>query len=73
MISNWLTDQGYLLGPAVALLLFLLIFAIVLVWIFRPGSTEAYEREAMLPLDDIAPGDASNISKMREDKDGGVA
>ena len=73
MISQWLTDQGYLLGPAVALLLFILVFAAVLVWIFRPGSSETYAQEAMLPLDDMAPPRAANNAKTREDNDGRVA
>lgn len=73
MKSSWLADQGYLLGPAAALLLFMLIFAAVLVWIFRPGSTQVYEQEARLPLDDMAPKDAAHISKTQEDNDGQVA
>ena len=52
MISAWLTDQGFLLGPAVALVLFFSIFMAVLAWIYRPGSREIYEHEARLPLDD---------------------
>ena len=52
MISAWLTDQGLTLGPAVALVLFFGIFVAVLGWIFRPGSTQIYEHEARLPLDE---------------------
>jgi len=61
MIASWLSDQELLLGPTVALLLFLLVFAGVLVWIFRPGSDAAYEHEAMLPFTDEEPsgGDAA--------------
>lgn len=52
MIREWLTDQGLLLGPAVALFLFLGVFVAMLAWIFRPGSRRIYDEQARLPLDD---------------------
>jgi cbb3-type cytochrome oxidase subunit 3 len=58
MISSWLSDQGLLLGPAVALLLFLFVFIAVLVWIYRPGSTAIYEHEAGLPFSEGESGGA---------------
>jgi cbb3-type cytochrome oxidase subunit 3 len=52
MINEWLSDQEVLLGPAIALVLFLAIFIGMMVWIFRPGSRRAYEHDAQLPFDD---------------------
>ena len=52
MIGEWLSDQGILLGPAVALFLFFGVFLGMLAWIFRPGSRQVYDRHARLPLDD---------------------
>lgn len=52
MINEWLTDQEIIIGPAVALVLFLGIFIGMLTWIFRPGSRQTYERDAQLPFDD---------------------
>jgi cytochrome c oxidase cbb3-type subunit IV len=55
MIREWLTAQGFQLGPAVALLLFLAVFVGMLVWIYRPGSRRIYDRQANLPFDEDAP------------------
>lgn len=52
MIRAWLSDQGFTLGPAIALLLFFGVFIGVLVWIYRPGSKRIYEHESRLPFDD---------------------
>ena len=52
MIGPWLSDQGYLLGPAFALVLFLAFFVGMLLWIYRPGSARLYDQQAKLPLDD---------------------
>ena len=52
MIREWVADQGLLAAPAFALILFLAVFIGVLVWIYRPGSSQVYAREARLPLDD---------------------
>ena len=54
MIRNVMTDMGMTLGPTVALLLFVLLFILVMLWIYRPGSREIYEEEARLPLDDAS-------------------
>ena len=51
MIRPWLTDQGFLFGPAFALVMFFVVFIGVLVWIYRPGSRQVYEHEAQLPFD----------------------
>jgi cbb3-type cytochrome oxidase subunit 3 len=58
MIRAWLSDwMGgvFALGPAFVLLLFLALFAGMLVWIFRPGSKATYDRDARLPLEGGAP------------------
>jgi cbb3-type cytochrome oxidase subunit 3 len=55
MIREWLAGQATGLAPAMVTVAFVLIFAGVLVWIFRPGSARQYERQARLPLNDGAP------------------
>ena len=67
MIGPWLSDQGYLLGPAFALLVFLAVFVGMLLWIFRPGSGHTYEREAQLPFDEGAHPGPLNPRPARED------
>ena len=56
MIREWWTDQGLIVGPAFALLIFLAVFIGILVWIFRPGSKTFYDETARMPLDDDRPG-----------------
>jgi cbb3-type cytochrome oxidase subunit 3 len=61
VIRAWLSDWmggTFALGPAFALVLFLALFAGMLVWIFRPGSTTAYDRDARLPLNANDGGNA---------------
>ena len=53
MMRDWITDQGLLLGPAFALVLFVAIFVFILFWIFRPGSDRFYENSARMPLDEV--------------------
>jgi cbb3-type cytochrome oxidase subunit 3 len=67
MISEWLSDQGFLVGPALALGVFLAVFAGVLLWIYRPGSTRAYEHEAQLPFDEGVRPPRLTGSPARED------
>ena len=67
MIRSWLTDQALLLGPAFALALFLAIFIGVLIWIFRPGSRQVYQHEALLPFEDGSPAQGARASTPRED------
>ena len=45
-----LTDLSLL--PELSLLIFLAVFVGAVVWIFRPGSRQAYARRAQLALDD---------------------
>ena len=52
MLSDWWSDQGLLLGPMLALVVFLGVFVGMLVWIFRPGSKQFYQHNAELPLQD---------------------
>ncbi|HKJ00354.1 MAG TPA: cbb3-type cytochrome c oxidase subunit 3 [bacterium] len=67
MIKEWLTDQGLMLGPGVALGLFLVFFIGVLFWIYRPGSNRIYEREAQLPFEDGVRHGALSASPAQED------
>ena len=67
MISEWVTDQGYLLGPAFALGLFLLVFVVMLLWLYRPGSERVYQHEAQLPFDEGARGPQQSPSTAQED------
>lgn len=52
MKNEILSRTDLLVLPELSLLLFMLIFAGALVWIFRPGARAAYERRARLPLVD---------------------
>jgi cbb3-type cytochrome oxidase subunit 3 len=69
MIKEWVSDQSLLLAPAFAMVLFLVLFVVVLVWIYRPGSRRIYEREAQLPFDEgrRAGGRHDTASPVRED------
>lgn len=67
MMRAWLADQGLLLAPAFALALFLTIFVGVLVWIFRPGSRQVYDREALLPFEEGSPAGGMRASTSLED------
>jgi cbb3-type cytochrome oxidase subunit 3 len=67
MIRTWLTDQGFLLGPAFALVVFFVVFIGVLVWIYRPGSRQVYEHEAQLPFDTGSQGGRAHASTKIED------
>ena len=72
MIRTWLSDQGFTLGPAIALLIFLVVFVGVLAWVFRPGSKRIYEHESRLPLDDDAgpgAGDVTTRTDRNEDRE----
>ena len=51
-MREWISDQNLVLGSAVASILFLSLFAGMLVWVFRPGSRQQYRERARLPLDD---------------------
>jgi len=55
MIRAWVAENAAALGPSLVTVGFLLFFAGVLVWVFRPGSARQYERQARLPLNDSAP------------------
>lgn len=71
MIRNWLSDQGITLGPAIALIIFLVVFVGVLAWVFRPGSRRIYEHESRLPLDDdegAGAGDDATPTDRNEDR-----
>ena len=52
MLREWFSDQSLVLGSAVAAVLFLSLFAGMLVWVFRPGSRQQYRDRARLPLDE---------------------
>jgi cbb3-type cytochrome oxidase subunit 3 len=67
MTGPWLTEQGYLLGPAFALLVFLALFVGMLLWLYRPGSRRIYEQEARLPFDDGRHPGTLNPRPARED------
>jgi cbb3-type cytochrome oxidase subunit 3 len=68
MIKEWVSDQSLMLGPAFAMVLFLVLFVVVLVWIFRPGSRRVYEHEAQLPFDEGRGGARhDSASPVRED------
>ena len=67
MISQWLGEGDYSTWPLLALVLFIGVFVGMLVWIFRPGSKQFYEREAQLPLQDSASsGKGGGYSKQEE-------
>ena len=55
MIRSWLSGMSVGVGPMVVTVGFLVFFVGVLVWIFRPGSTRAYDQLSTLPLNDGAP------------------
>lgn len=62
MMRDWITDLGLTAGPIASLGLFLLLFAGMLIWVFRPGSHARYEQQAWLPIDGSdgsAGGDAT--------------
>ena len=65
MMRDWITDQGLLLGPAFALLMFLAIFAFIIFWIFRPGSSSFYKQKAMMPLEDSGPAAGKSDQPIR--------
>jgi cbb3-type cytochrome oxidase subunit 3 len=46
------SDQTLGMWAAIACVLFLALFAGMLLWVFRPGSREQYRDAARLPLDD---------------------
>ena len=47
-------------GGTIASVLFTIFFIGVLIFIFRPGSTETYEKLARLPLEDDDIGEENN-------------
>ncbi len=51
MIKDWLAEQGLLIAPTIALILFIVIFVLMVIWIYRPGSKKTYEEKAWIPLD----------------------
>jgi hypothetical protein len=50
-LFGWFANNPVLWGPIVALLIFLTIFALVTVRVWRRGAA-AYEAQARLPLED---------------------
>ena len=51
-MREWISDRSLVIGSAVAAILFLSLFAGMLVWVFRPGSRQQYRERARLPFDD---------------------
>lgn len=68
MIERWLqgaaADSHLIVWPLVALVIFFAVFVAVVVWVFRRGGAESYERQARLPLEGDGPAtrrrDSSN-------------
>ena len=54
-LSDIMAHAGLAGYAEVALVLFLLAFAGILWWVFRPSHTAEYERAARLPLDEAPP------------------
>jgi len=52
MKNEILSRTDLLFLPEISLVVFVLIFFGALLWIFRPGSKETYERRSRLPLVD---------------------
>jgi hypothetical protein len=52
-LSDIMSAAGLTLYPQIALVLFLVAFAIVLARILLPGRRALWERRASLPLDDV--------------------
>lgn len=58
---DWWAESGATIGGTIALLLFLALFIGIVVWVYRPGSRERYQRNARLPLQDGRhPNDTPN-------------
>ena len=55
MKSFALSRTDLLVLPEIALVLFLMVFVGALIWIFRPGSKNTYDRRSLLPLTDDTP------------------
>ena len=47
-------NQGFdmMIFPKIGLVIFVTVFLLSLVWIFRRGSTKTYERTSNLPFDE---------------------
>ena len=54
-LSDVVGNSGLSIYAEIALVIFVLAFLAILVWLFRPGATERFRREARMPLDDETP------------------
>jgi cbb3-type cytochrome oxidase subunit 3 len=73
MISQWLSEGDHVTWPLVALCVFIVVFVGMLVWIYRPGSKQFYEREAQLPLEDSASSSKGGDRSKQEETHGSGA
>ena len=54
-LSDIMEHAGLAFYPSVALVLFLLVFVVITVWVFRRSNRDRWAADARMPLDDIHP------------------
>ncbi len=54
-LSDIIGNSGLSIYAQIALVIFVAAFVAILIWLFRPGSTERFRRDAQIPLDDETP------------------
>lgn len=59
-LSDVVGNSGLSGYAVVALVLFILAFLAIVWWIFRPGASGRYRRDAQMPLDDHTPQEPRN-------------
>jgi len=52
MMKEWMGDTGQVFWAGIALVLFISLFAGMMLWVFRPGSRKQYQERARMPLDE---------------------
>lgn len=70
MMNEWFGADGVVFGPAFVLLEFMVVFILLLVWVFRPGSSAIYEQAATLPFDDEQQGPSQPMRKTGKEAHG---
>mgnify|MGYP000695841662 CR=1 FL=1 len=60
MKSLILSQTDLLTFPLISVVMFVLIFSLVVLWVFRSGSEEQYQKLSILVLEDESPKENSH-------------